>query len=300
MAARAEAQATLAPPKLGGYVQAREAAQERVGLTASLNRARVSIDGPLPARFGYRLLVELEASAGSRAPATVSLREAIIRWAPGALTLTAGQFKTPFSREYLLPVPVLETPDFAAVVDSLAPKYDVGAMAEYAFGPFATVSAGVFNGEGQNATANRDSTVMLLGRLVARPLAQLGLGASVARDGADSLRCGIEAVAEERGGMLRAEYITRHRRARALDQDDFGWYVLGVYRVTPRLQLLARQEDFRRPTIGIARRVRATTLGAIVEIAPNRVRLLLDGVRRASGPSQAGVETLIGQVQVRF
>src|SRR5262245_38338 len=41
-------------PKIGGYIQAREIAQEHVGLTAVLNRARLSVDGALPWRFAYR------------------------------------------------------------------------------------------------------------------------------------------------------------------------------------------------------------------------------------------------------
>ena len=296
----AAAQTTIAGPRLGGYVQARETLQEDVGLTATLNRARFSIDGPLPSKFSYRVLVELEAATGARTPAAVSLREAIIRWAPGNAALTAGQFKTPFSREYLLPVPVLETADFAAVVDSLAPKYDVGVMGEYAFGPSATVFLGVFNGEGQNATANRDSTVMAVGRLVVRPVAQLSLGGSVSRDGPDSLRWGAEAVVEERGAMVRGEVITRHRRGRAADMDDRGWTVLAGLRVIPQVQVLVRQEDFRRPAFGENRRVRATTIGANLEIAPNRVRLLVNAVRRSLGAIPTRSDALIGQVQVRF
>jgi len=287
----------LVAPKLGGYVQVRETAQEKVGLTATLNRARFSIDGTLPARFGYRLLTELQASTGARTPAAVSLREAIVRWTPGAFAVTAGQFKTPFSREYLLPVPVVETPDFAAVVDSLAPKYDLGLMVEYAWGPLATAHVGAFNGDGQNASANRDSTVLVVGRIVVRPLAQLALGASVAHDHADSLRWGIEAQAEHRGLMARAEYIARQR---PFQDDDFGWYALGGFRITPQVQIIARQEDFQRPAIGTSRRVRATTFGAIIEVAPNRVRLLVDGVRRLAGASQSRMDSVIGQIQVRF
>ncbi len=179
---------TPPPPKVGGYIQLRETAIERAGMSAALNRARFSIDGTLPQHFSYRALVELESSAGVKNPAAVSLREATIKWTMPTYALTAGQFKTPFSREYLIPVPALETADFAAVVDSLAPKYDVGVMAEYMFGPFATVTAGVFNGEGQNAIANRDSTVLAVGRLVVRPLAQLALGSSVTRTSSDSVR----------------------------------------------------------------------------------------------------------------
>ena len=78
--------------------------------------------------------------------------------------------------------------------------------------------------------------------------------------------------------------------------DDFGWYVLGGFRVTPQIQVIARQEDFQRPAIEIGRRVRATTLGAVLEIAPNRVRLMIDGVRRMAGAGQRRMDALIGQI----
>jgi hypothetical protein len=292
--------AGISPPRIGGYLQVREVAQEDAGLSASLNRARVSLDGALPSSFSYRFLLEMEAVTGARTPAAVSLREAMVRWSQGALVLTGGQFKTPFSREYLLPVPVLETADFASVVDSLAPKYDVGLMAEVAFGPVAGVSLGVFNGEGANSTVNRDSTALLVGRVVTRPVAGLALGGSITRDAADSLRWGIEGVVEQWGGMVRAEYITRHRRGRAQVDDDFGWYLLGTFRVVPRLTLVGRLEDFQRPSIGTSRRTRAATAGVNWEFVPDRVRLLVNAVRRASGAHQLRTQTLIGQLQVRF
>jgi len=70
-------------------------------------------------------------------------------------------------------------------------------------------------------------------------------------------------------------------------------------RVVPQVQVLCRQEDFQRPHYGAGRRVHATTLGTIIEIAPNRVRLLLDGIRRRFGVADP-IDTLIGQIQVRF
>src|SRR5262245_5153584 len=149
----------LSPPRIGGYIQARTSAVQDIGFNAFLNRARASVDGALPARFAYRLLVEFQASAGVRAPATVSLREAVARWSPAPWAVTLGEFKTPFTREYLIPVPALEVADLAVAVDSIAPKYDVGMMAEYAYGPYSTISVGVFNGEGANSIANRDSEI---------------------------------------------------------------------------------------------------------------------------------------------
>jgi Phosphate-selective porin O and P len=307
-AAAADADSAAAPPPLtapsvvslprvGGYIQLREIAQERVGLTAVLNRARVSVDGALPRRFSYRALLEMQASAGARVPATVSLREAIVRWSPTPFAVTAGEFKTPFTREYLIPVPALELADLAIVVDSLAPKYDVGVMGECALGAFAALYAGVFNGEGANSTANRDSIVLIVGRIITRPLPQLALGASGTRDGADSLRWGIDASVQQWGGIVRAEYVTRHRRGRDPDKNDFGWYLFESLRLVPRVQLLARQEDFQRPELGISRRVRGLAYGVNFDIAPTKVKLLLEFSRRVSGRFQTRSDTFIAQVQ---
>jgi len=298
-ASRARAQ-ELAAPRLGGYLQVRSTAQEHVGFTTFINRARLSADGRIPTRFSYRFLIEYEAAAGAKLPATVSLREAMIRWQIGSFLATAGQFKVPFSKEYLVPVPSLETADFAAVVDSLAPKYDVGLSGEYAVGPYGSVTLGVFNGEGQNATTNRDSVVMAVARVVARPVAQLSLGGNFARDGADSLRWGVEGIVETWGAMVRSEYITRHRQGRERDGDDFGWYVLGTWRAMPRASLLGRVEDFQRPAYGPARRVRGATAGVNLDLTPGRIRLLLEGVRRFTGAKAAKSDQVLAQLQARF
>ena len=45
-----------------------------------------------------------------------------------------GQFKTPFTREFITSLADVETADRATVVDSLAPKRDIGVMADYAIG----------------------------------------------------------------------------------------------------------------------------------------------------------------------
>ena len=297
---RAAAAQEVAPPRLGGYVQVRSTAQERVGFTTFINRARLSAEGQIPTRFSYRLLIEYEASAGRNLPAMVSLREAMIRWQLGSFTATAGQLKVPFSKEYLIPVPNLETADFAAVVDSLAPKYDLGLQGDYAVGPYGNLILGVFNGEGQNSIANRDSVVMAVARAVVRPVAQLALGANATRDGADSLRWGVEGTFETWGAMVRSEYITRHRRGRDRADDDFGWYVLGGLRVVPLAQLLVRVEDFQRPAYGAARRVRGPTLGVNLDLVPSRVRLLIEGVRKYSGARSVKTEQLLAQLQARF
>ena len=182
----------------------------------------------------------------------MSLREATVKWSPAPFAITAGEFKTPFTREYLIPVPALELADLATVVDSLAPKYDVGRHGRRSpSAPSPRCRLGVFNGEGANATANRDSIVMFVGRVTARPLPQLALGASATHDGADSLRWGVDASAQQFG--RRGARRVRHpppARPRARARTTSAGTCSSRFASSPRVQLVARQEDFQRPARG--------------------------------------------------
>jgi Phosphate-selective porin O and P len=293
----APAAAAISVPKLGGYLQVREAWADRVGFTATLNRARISVDGALPNHLSYRFLVEYEAAAATGA-ASVSLRDGYVRWALAPWTLIAGQFKTPFSREYLMSISVVETPDRATMIDSLATKRDIGVMAEYALGAVAVVSAGAFNGEGQNASANRDSTVLFVQRLTVRPIAGVSLGGSGAEYGSDSTRVGLDAMLECRGLLLRGEYLEQHRVAR--NQFDRGAYGLVGYRVRPWLQLVARQEEYRRPGPTKVKGLTATVGGANIDLPGRRTRVAVDVVTRRAYPDRERRTTVSSQLQVRF
>ncbi len=284
-------------PKLGGYLQVRETFADATRLSATLNRARFSIDGPLPNRFTYRFLVELESGATARATGTVSLREAFVRWTYAPIAFQAGQFKTPFSREFLTPVPALETPDFSAIVDTLAPKYDIGLMGEVGV-PLVGLSLGVFNGEGQNIGLNRDSTVLAVGRLTLRPVAQATFGGHVARYSPDSTRYGADVSLEQGGLFARGELLGQRKRGRS--RDDQGWYVLATVRIWPWLQVLGKQEDFQRPALGVARRISATTGGFNLELPGGRTRLLGVLVGRTTGFPRVKRNGVITQLQVRF
>jgi hypothetical protein len=173
-------------------------------------------------------------------------------------------------------------------------------MGGYAIGEVATISLGVFNGEGANATANRDSTVLLVGRATARPVPPLEFGVSVARDGPDSLRWGLDGEFEYARATLRTEYVSRHRSGRDLEDDDYGWYVFEAWRLTPQWHLVARQGEFRRPSIGESRRAREFAWGTYYEPGIDRVRLLFEFARRLRGEESSREDTVLGQVQVRF
>jgi Phosphate-selective porin O and P len=230
--------------------------------------------------------------------ASVSLQDAYIRYKPGSLGIQAGQFKTPFTREFITSLADIETADRATAVDSFAPRRDIGVMADYAFGVVATAALGVFNGEGQNVTANADSSLLVVARVTARPIPYFNVGVNVADFGGDSTRYGVDVAVDYMGATLKGEYLAQRRDA--LELDDKGWYALGAYRIRPWLQVVLKQEDFRRSAIALDSRNRATTAGANVEFPGGKVRLLVNYVSRKIGDPGARRGTLITQAQVKF
>lgn len=296
----AGAQTPVPAPKLSGYLQARETYQDGSGLTASLNRVRVAVDGSVGDGFSYRVQVEYEVPATSgTGAATVSLRDAYIRWSRPSFTLTAGQFKVPFSREFMTSIASIETADRAGVVDGLAPKRDIGLLAEYTWKSSMVLSAGAFNGEGQNQPVNRDSSVMVAGRVAVRPISYFTVAANYARSNSDSSRYGADASLEYRGLLLRAEYLGLRRDG--VSRDDHGWFALAAYRVLPWVRLVLKDEDFERASIASFARNRAITGGVNLDLAAGRIRVIVDYVSRKLGPDSAErMSTLISQLQVRF
>ena len=298
-AQQADSTAVSYTPKVGGYIQARETYEDGPGLTATLNRARISVEGPMPQHFSYRIMAEFQNAATSpTATAGVSLRDAFIRWTNGKWSASAGQYKAPFSREYLMSITTLETPNRARI-ENLGPKRDIGVMGEFVLDPELRISAGVFNGDGQNASFNRDSTVMLVGRVVARPLPQLSVGASGTASGDDSTRIGFEAGVESGGFALRGEYVRLER-----DEDgtrDEGWYALATWRVVGGLSLALRQEAFDRRIGGPGlTKLDATTAGAWYDFPGGKMRAWLDWEHSTTRFPDGDGDTLIAQIQVRL
>ena len=150
----------------------------------------------------------------------------------------------------------------------------------------------------QNAGLNRNSTVLFVARSSIRPLPLVTIAGNIARSGPDSTRYGTDLSLEQSGFLARGDVIGQRKRGSS--RDDLGWYVLGACRVLPWLQLLARDEDFQRPAIGVARRVSAVTAGANVELPGGKTRLLVNFVSRETGYPHVKRNSLITQVQVRF
>jgi phosphate-selective porin O/P len=293
--------ASPAPPpavRFTGYIQARETYRDGPGLIGSINRARLTTYGTVATNVTWRIQGEFRTGSVGTGKASVSLQDAYVRYRTGQFGIQAGQFKTPFTREFITSLADVETADRATVVDSIAPKRDIGVMADYAIGTLATVTAGVFNGEGQNVTANTDSTLLWVGRATVRPVAYLTVGVNTALYGSDSTRYGVDGSLEYMGAALKGEYIGQHRDGGGLD--DKGWYAQATYRVLPWVQLVVKQEDFRRSAISAAVRNKGTTGGVNVEFDGGKLRLLADYVSRKIGTPGKRQGMLITQAQVKF
>lgn len=287
-----------APPAVrwSGYIQAREIYQDQVGLTGSINRARLSAAGSVRGDVGWRVQGEFRTGSVGRA-AGVSLQDAYIRWSKRALGVQIGQFKTPFTREFITSLTEVETADRAFVVDTLAPKRDIGIMADYTVGGRATFSAGIFNGDGQNVTANADSSLLGVARASYRVIPYLALGANVAHYFADSTRYGVDVNLETPWGVVRGEYIGQHFDVGG--DDDHGWYLLAAAPVTPWLQPVVKYERFERGG-ATAVPLEAWRVGANVRPWGRATRITLEYISRTAGDPGTTRGLGLAQVQVIF
>jgi hypothetical protein len=286
------------PLKLSGYLQAREVYQSGTGLTGSINRARLAASGSLVKVVTWRMQAEFRTGSPGTGRASVSLQDAYVRYNPGKWAVQAGQFKTPFSREFITSLADIETADRAAVVDSLAPKRDIGVMGEYNF-RWLTILAGVFNGEGQNVTANADSTVLGVLRMAVRPMNELSVAVNAGRYFGDSTRYGVDVAYEPGWGTFKGEYLRQHREAVG-GRDDWGWYGLGAVPLSRGVQLVGKYEEFARPAISSPVKIRTWTAGLNIFPRTRNLRLTFDYASRAIGEPADRKGRVLAQVQAKF
>ena len=267
-------------------------------MTATINRARLQATGTIATGFSYRVQGEFRTGSAGRG-ASVSLTDGYIRWSRQAFGVQVGQFKTPFTVEYLLSVADMEALDRSTAVDSLAPKRDIGLMADYQLTRFVQVSAGVFNGEGVNVTANRDSTVLGVARVAIKPIPEITFGVNAARWFGDSTRYGMDAQYQDTRFVVRGEYIGGARDSLG-GTNDWGWYGVAGFKVIPAVQLVAKYEDFQREAIGPQFKNQAVSIGINTFPVIPLVRLSAFYVSRKAGDPGVRVSQVQTQLQVRF
>jgi len=282
--------------KLSGYIQAREVYQDEVGLTGSINRARLVAFGRVIDKVTWRIQGEFRTGTVGNGRSSVSLQDAYLRYAPAGWAVQVGQFKTPFTREYITSLADLETADRSTVVDSLSPKRDIGLMGEYGYRQI-SVWAGVFNGEGINVTSNADSTLLAVARVAVTPLSAFSVAANVARYIGDSTRYSVDGAYENKRLTVRAEYVAERDDVTA--ENRYGWYGLGAISVIPAVQGVAKYEEYTVPGTASSRN-RAWTAGVNVYPSGRKLRLTFDYVSRRIGEPAQRHGRVLAQVQAKF
>jgi hypothetical protein len=242
--------------KIGGYVSIRDT-KHGDSTNFAVNRARLTaMISPLP-----YLAVRVQADFSSNQSAAASdntvhgfeLTDAYVELAPPVVdslkfgqfhpTLIVGQFKQPFSLEYLTSFAYLRTANRATAIDQLTPKRDIGAMAQVQWSRYITADASVTNGQGANALANPNGLELLIGRVTVTPFPWLALAAKLGNEGTDHIK-GYDGRIEWRNLLIEGEGIHRSRPLSGDHQDAGGGYVMGAYKILPWLQPVFKREWF--------------------------------------------------------
>ena len=308
-------------PSLGGYVAVRQTRRNDSTLFA-VSRARVTV---MVAPRGY-LAVRLQADlsnvgrvARDSSVAASLLTDAYLQLTPppsssagawyAALepALLVGQFRSPFSLEYLTPFSLLKTVNRSAAVDRLSLKRDIGAMAQLGVAHRVTLAGALLNGGGPNATRNPDDRELAVGRITLRPVSSLALSGKWGGEGPDHL-WGYDARWLWRGATVEGEALHRQGRvpgsgAVAAPSPPYaagGGYVLAAYRVLPWLEPVLKWERFREERApaagGIASSERWLTVGATVATPDDHLRLQANWIDKRFHPLERHANELVAQL----
>lgn len=301
-------------PTFSGYVSVRETLRDD---TASflVNRARLTLQVLPIAYAAVRMQVDLSAvgrTRGDTVPAIV-LTDAYIALAPPDTSsrvaralhpvLLIGQFRAPFSLEYLTSFSLLTTANRSQAVDRLAARRDLGLLGRVGFARFATLTGAIVNGEGPNRTSNSDGKQMAIGRLTVFPIPSLAISGKWLGHGAEH-RWGYDARWIVRGLVVEGETIRRAGPTGAVSAPDgSGGYALAALWVSPWLQPVVKWERLREAspiaTGAGDRQLTWTTYGINLSAAQGRLRFQLDWIAKSERPLAASDE-LVAQVQAIF
>ncbi len=249
--------------QLSGYSQIRFQAfdEEKKYDAFDIRRARVDLRGNVTPYFSYRVQADL-----SNNPKLID-GYGEIKLAD-YFTVTAGQFKVPFSQENLTSSNKLESIDRSQVVEALVARgKDVignqngrdigikvsGTILKLNDQPLVEYHIGIFNGSGINVSDTANSSKDIVGRLIVSPLKGLSFGGGyyngwdkaikpdVAGESQIRNRFGVELSYVTTRLSIKGEYITGEdgKTSRA------GWYVQAGYFITDKkMQVVGKYDTY--------------------------------------------------------
>jgi phosphate-selective porin len=304
--------------QLSGYTHVRYQRLEESGKTSGfdIRRARFDLKGSVTPFFGYRLQADF---AGSPKLIDAYTEIKIADY----FTITAGQFKIPFSYENLASDNKMEVIDRSQVIEALVARgkdvlgntigRDIGIQADGKFlkingAPLVEYSLAVLNGSGVNVADTANSNKDLAARIVFAPLKGLYFGGSY-YDGWDKVskpdvagksqvrdRLGFEAGYVLPRFSVRGEYIA----GKDGKTNKAGWYFMAGYFVIPqKLQFVVRYDTYD-PNTGKSNDVTTNyAIGGNINFN-NRTRLQIFYTFRAEEGASVNNNYLAVQYQVGF
>lgn len=248
---------------LTGYSQVRFQAFQESGKHNSfdIRRARVDLKGSVTPYFSYRLQADLvDKPKMIDAYGEIKLSD--------YFSITAGQFKIPFSMENLTSSNKLEMIDRSQVVEALVARSkdvignqngrDIGIQVSGTFlkvkdMPVIEYRLGVFNGSGINVADTANNEKDITGRLILTPVKGFSLGGSFYQGWDKAIKPDVAGKSQTRdrfggefsyvlsGFSLKGEYIA----GKDGKTNRSGWYLQTGYFVIPqKLQVLAKYDVY--------------------------------------------------------
>ena len=156
----------------------------------SVANARLKVSGRLDNGFGYLLQANFANVQG--------LLDAAIRYKLNQyIAFDIGQFKSPFSREYLLSPAVIDFVNRSRVADVLAPKRQIGVQLKTTIPSVpVNINVGIFNGNGFSQNSNDNEHYLVAARAnyvaVSSELSHLEIGINGANSRDSTVRIGQE------------------------------------------------------------------------------------------------------------
>jgi phosphate-selective porin len=249
--------------QFSGFTQLRYQQMEENGKRSGfdIRRARLDVKGSVTPYFAYRLQTEF-ADKPKLLDAYGEIRIA------DYFTITAGQFKLPFSMENLASSNKLEMIDRSQVVEALVARgkdvignqngRDIGIQIGGGFVkqngvPVIEYRLGFFNGSGINLGDTANSAKDVVGRVVLNPVRGLSVGGGYYGGYGKAAHANVDGVSQTRNRLgfeasyvlsrfsVRGEYIFGSDKG----TDRAGWYLQGGYFLIPqKLQVLAKYDLF--------------------------------------------------------
>jgi len=249
--------------QLSGYSQVRyqffDEKDKRDGF--DIRRARLDLRGSISPVFSYRVQADLvDKPKMIDAYSEIKLKD--------YFTITAGQFKIPFSQENLASSNKLEMIDRSQVVEALVARgkdvignqngRDIGIQISGTFLKINDISLieyriGVFNGSGINVADTANNAKDIAGRLIFTPFNGFSFGGSVYNGWDKAIKPDIAGNSQVRNRFgVELSYLKTRFSAKAEyiagkdgKTNRSGWYVqAGYFPIPQKLQILAKYDVY--------------------------------------------------------